>query len=65
MIEALAVYGLLAVLTIPASIIGKLVYKKIRRLERDERREQARQEQEEITAFYRELILKQIWGDIK
>lgn len=65
MIEALAVYGLLAVLTIPASIIGKLVYKKIRRLERDESRQQARQEQEEITAFYRELILKQIWGDIK
>lgn len=65
MIEALAVYGLLAILTIPASIIGKLVYKKIRRREREARREQARQEQEEITAFYRELILKQIWGDIK
>lgn len=65
MIEALVVYGLLAVLAIPASIIGKLVYKEIRRLEREERREQARQEQEEITAFYRELILKQIWGDIK
>lgn len=65
MIEALAVYGLLAVLTIPASIIGKLVYKQVRRREREARREQARQEQEEITAFYRELILKQIWGDIK
>lgn len=65
MIEALAVYGLLAVLAIPASIIGKLVYKEIRRIEREQRREQARQEQEEIAAFYRELILKQIWGDIK
>lgn len=65
MIEALAVYGLLAVLTIPASIIGKLVYKKIRRLEREERREQARKDQEEIAAFYQKLILKQIWGDIK
>lgn len=65
MIEALAVYGLLAILTIPASIIGKLVYKQVRRREREARREQARQEQEEITAFYRELILKQIWGDIK
>ncbi len=65
MIEALAVYGLLAVLAIPASIIGKLVYKEIRRIEREARREQARQEQEEIAAFYRELILKQIWGDIK
>lgn len=65
MIEALAVYGLLAVLTIPASIIGKLVYKQVRRREREARRKQARQEQEEITAFYRELILKQIWGDIK
>lgn len=65
MIEALAVYGLLAILTIPASIIGKLVYKKIRRLEREERREQARQDQEEIAAFYQKLILKQIWGDIK
>ena len=65
MIEALAVYGLLAVFTIPASIIGKLVFKQIRRREREHRREQARQDQEEITAFYRELILKQIWGDIK
>lgn len=65
MIEALAVYGLLAILTIPASIIGKLFYKQVRRREREARREQARQEQEEIAAFYRELILKQIWGDIK
>ncbi len=65
MIEALAVYGLLAILTIPASIIGKLVFKQVRRREREQRREQARQEQEEIAAFYRELILKQIWGDIK
>lgn len=65
MIEALAVYGLLAILTIPASIIGKLVYKQVRRREREARREQARQEQEEISAFYQKLILKQIWGDIK
>lgn len=65
MIEALVIYGLLAVLAIPASIIGKLVYKEIRRIEREARREQARQDQEEIAAFYQKLILKQIWGDIK
>lgn len=65
MIETLSAYGVLSVAFILASIIGKLVNKKIRRLEREERREQARQEREEIEAFYRELIIKQIWGDIK
>ena len=65
MIETLAVYGVLSVAFILASIIGKIVFKQVRRHEREHRREQARQEQEEITAFYRELILKQIWGDIK
>lgn len=65
MIEALGMAGIIAMLCIPAGMIGRAVDKQIRRRERKLRRQQARQEQEEITAFYRELILKQIWGDIK
>lgn len=65
MIEALGMVGIIAMLCIPAGMIGRAVDKQIRRRERKLRRQQARQEQEEITAFYRELILKQIWGDIK
>ena len=65
MIDTLAVYGVLAVAFIMASIIGKIVYKRVRRRVREERRVRAGGDNECITAFYRELILKQIWGDIK
>lgn len=64
MIEALGMLGALAVVAVPAGIIGKALDKLIRRREREARREQARQEQAEIAALYKEVILKQIRGDI-
>lgn len=64
MIEALGMLGALAVTAVPAGIIGKALDKHIRRREREVHREQARQEQAEIAALYKEVILKQIRGDI-
>lgn len=65
MINIIVTYTLIAALFILSVIMGKLIDKHYRRIERETRREQAKQEQAEISAFYNELILKQIWGDIK
>ena len=65
MISAIFTYALLALLCIPAGLIGRAIGKQIRRRERELRRQQARKDQEEISDFYNELILKQIWGEIQ
>lgn len=65
MISVIFTYTLLALLCIPAGLIGRAIGKQIRRRERELRRQQARKDQEEISDFYNELIFKQIWGEIQ
>lgn len=63
MIEIIVTYGVVAAVCIPATIIGDLMSKYLRRKVREVRRQQAQQEQAEISALYNHLILKQIWED--
>lgn len=58
MISVIFTYALLALLCIPAGLIGRAIGKQIRRRERELRRQQAKQEQAEILKFYDELMAK-------
>ena len=52
MIEALGMAGIIAMLCIPAGMIGRAVDKQIRRRERELRRQQAAKDMAEISALY-------------
>lgn len=61
MIEIIITYGVIAVVCIPATIIGEVMSKHIRRRVREAERQQAQQDQAEISALYNNLIINQIW----
>lgn len=52
MIEALGMVGIIAMLCIPAGLIGRVISKQIRRRERELRRQQAAKDMAEISALY-------------
>lgn len=56
MIEALGMIGAVALASIPAAYIGKAIYRRLRRDEREARREQARLEQKQIAELYYEML---------
>lgn len=52
MISVIFTYTLLALLCIPAGLIGRVISKRIRRRERELRRQQAAKDMAEISALY-------------
>lgn len=52
MIEALGMAGIIAILCIPAGLIGRVISKQIHRRERELRRQQAAKDMAEISALY-------------
>lgn len=62
MIEALGMAGIIAMLCIPAGMIGKAVDKQIRRRDRELRRQQARQDMADMDECY-SLLMKGRGGD--
>lgn len=52
MIEALGMVGIIAMLCIPAEMIGRAVDKQISRRDRELRRQQAQADMAEISALY-------------
>lgn len=62
MIEIIITCGAIAAACIPAEIIGEVLGKRFRHKVREIRRQQAQEEQAEISALYNHLVLKQIQG---